>query len=697
MASADHGDDPGREPPLGPRAVLVCGLGSLGVECILVLQRYGVAVRAIDLRDSLGDSGSAGIAFVRGDCRKPEVLRLAGIEGCGAVVLVTGDPHANVEAAMAARKIDASIKIVARAAQDNVNELLSTLLGRFVAYEPGRLAAGALALAASTGETIGHFRVEGRVVHVTRRRIESGSRWRGSEVRQLGRHGVFVVEHTRVAGAWATGPASPDPSPDPSPSGPGDGVFHRYDPEGTIEEGDVLTTLSVEHDPEASASASPHRALDRRALVDWVASVRRSLRQPSRVVVASLAAIAVALTVAAIAFPRGDRSLSTIDGLFTALVLMTGGTYADLFPPFNHISNALRLLSVTLSVIGTMFVGLLYAWFTERLMTVRLRLGPRRPQAPHGDHVVVVGLGRVGRHAAAVLQQLAHPLAAIDLHDIEGHSLPEISVVKGNGADADALAVANIAGARAVLVTTRDEWMNLEIGLQVRRLNPGCELVIRTHGTRFSRNIAGIVPRLRALCVPEIAARAFAAAALGGQILDLFQLGERTVYVVEHVVGTGDGLDGRLLSEIAEGYSVVPVWCATRGHEPRFWSPADPVVRLTDGDRVVFLGPSLSLQWIERGQMRPREVFLRLVARRPFADPLAVASVLVQHTGCTLDAALGLLQALPRELPDPLYPLQAQRLKGALEDSGTWSELLPTGPAQLASQHANHANCEPRP
>jgi len=309
-----------------------------------------------------------------------------------------------------------------------------------------------------------------------------------------------------------------------------------------------------------------------------------------------------------------------------------------------------------------------------------------------------VGLGRVGRHAVTVLHQLDHPLAAIELHDVEGHSLPEISVVKGNGADADALAVANIAGARAVLVTTRDEWMNLEIGLQVRRLNPGCELVIRTHDTRFSRNIADVVPRLRALCVPEIAARAFAAAALGGQILDLFQLGERTVYVVEHVVRTGDGLDGRFLSEIAEGYSVVPVWCATRGHQPRFWSPADPVVRLADGDRVVFLGPSLSLQWIERGHMRPREVFLRLVARRPFADLLAVASVLVQHTGCTLDAALGLLQALPRELPEPLYPLQAQRLKGALEASGTWSELPSPGTPQVTSQHANQqVNCEPPP
>jgi hypothetical protein len=146
------------------------------------------------------------------------------------------------------------------------------------------------------------------------------------------------------------------------------------------------------------------------------------------------------------------------------------------------------------------------------------------------------------------------------------------------------------------------------------------------------------------------------------------------VFVVEHQVKAGDGLDGRLLAEAAEGYSVVPLWYDAHGHAPRFWTPADRAVRLGPGDRVVLLGRSSSLQWIERSEMQPRRSFVRLSARRPFADPLAVAAVLVQHTGCTLEAGLELLQALPRDLPGPLYPHQAQRLQAALEASGTTSE-----------------------
>jgi hypothetical protein len=221
----------------------------------------------------------------------------------------------------------------------------------------------------------------------------------------------------------------------------------------------------------------------------------------------------------------------------------------------------------------------------------------------------------------------------------------------------------------------------LEIALQVRRLNPDCELVIRTRNTRFSRNVADIVPRLRALCVPEISAKAFAAAALGGKVLDLFQLDEHTVFVVEHQIKAGDGLDGRFVAEAAEGYSVIPVWYAARGHAPRFWTPSDQAARLAPGDRVVLLARSRNLQWIERGQMQPPDVFMRLSARRSYADQLAVAAILVQHTGCTLKAGLAILQTLPHDLPDPLYPHQALRLKAALETSGTTAELFRRDPA----------------
>jgi Trk K+ transport system NAD-binding subunit len=638
-------------------AVLVCGLGGLGRECVSVLRGYGVPVRAVER-----GGAEAPVETIRGDCRDGEVLRRAGIEACRAVVVVTGDARTNIEAALAARRLNAGVRIVARAAQDNIASLVSRLVGNFAAYEPSRLAAGAFALAASPADVVGSFRVDGQLLRVRRETVGAGSRWHGAEVRQLGRHGLYVLDH---------GPGAP-PAPPPGGSRP---VFHGHEPGAAIALGDELLLLQVER-----GAAPPPRSRPRRVLAERLRDARRSLRRPAGVVIASLIAVVVALTASAIAFPTSERDLSRADGIFTALVLMTGGTYADLFPPFHHLSNRLRLLSVSLSAIGTVFVGLLYAWLTERLMTLRLRLGPRRPPAPEGGHVVVVGLGGIGRHAASLHQELESPVAAVDAAGIDGHALAGLPVVKGSGLDEDTLRVVHVAGARAVLAATPDEWVNLEIALQVRRLNADCRLVIRTQDPRFSENVADVVPGMQALCVPAIAARAFAAAALGGTVLDLFQLGRRTVYVVEREVSAGDGLDGRLVAEVAEGYGVVPVRYGGGAHAPRFWSPVDQAARLAAGDRVVVLATSDSLQMIARGEMLPRAVTARLVALRPYADAIAVASVLVQHTAATLEDARHLVGALPRALPAPLYLHQADRLKHALEAAGVTVELDAASP-----------------
>jgi Trk K+ transport system NAD-binding subunit len=650
--------------------VVLCGLGSLGLACTAVLRRYGVPVQAVD-KDletatlvASGDPGPGHVEAIHGDCRHAEVLRRAGVEHARAIVLVTGDSRANIEAALAARRLNPGIRIVARTAQDNISQLLTDRLSNFVAYEPSRLAAGALALAASGGEVIGHFHVGGRLVRVLRRPIDSESRWLGSAIKELGRHGVVVLDHA-------------DGSEEHAPSFAGtestEPLFYDHDQDHDVREGDVLTLLSVERADTMPRSSEPR---SRTTLADFLVAARRSLRRPAGVVLASLTVVTIALMVSAAAFPTADGALTHVDGIFTALVLMTGGTYADLFPPFGKLSNGLRLLSVTLSAIGTVFVGLLYAFLTERLMTLRFRLGARRPPVPLKDHVVVVGLGRVGRHAAERLQELQQPVAAIEIGAVEEHAIPELALVTGNAVDENTLQAVNIADARAVLVATPDEWLNLEVALQVRRFNTDCELVIRTRDSRFSENIADVVPHMHALCVPVIASQAFAAAAVGGKVLDLFQLRQRTVFVVEHEVRAGDGLDGRLLSEAAEGYAVVPVWYATGGREPRFWSPADQGVRLHPGDRVVVLGPSSSLQWIERGVPRPRGTRLRITGRRAYADAIALASLLAQHTSLTLEEARTTVESLPHDLSELLYPHQARHLKAALEASGATVELL---------------------
>jgi Trk K+ transport system NAD-binding subunit len=647
------------------RSVVVCGLGSLGLECARVLGVYGLVPRGVDVRDA--ESLGVEFPFVHGDCRDPDVLRRARVDECRAVLLAAGDARVNIEAALAVRKLNPTVRIVGRTAEHHINELLSDLLGNFAGYEPNRLAGGALALAALRAETIGYFQLDGRVVRVIRHRVRAGDRWLGMPIGQLSTHGVVVLDHHHADRDRAAGRRRSSR-----------GLFHGYDPEREAREGDVITVLAIENteieDETARLAPAP-------AHLDRASTLRRALRSfPSvgrtgGVVLGAVVVIALAIGLAGIFFPSSDPTLSTADGFFTALVLMTGGTYADMFPAFHQLSNALRFFSITLSVIGTVAVGLVYAWFTDRLMTIRLRLAKRRPEPPRGDHVLIVGLGRVGRQAAALFRALRRPAAGVEPKTVEEHALADLAVVAGSGTDRATLEAAGCVTARGLLAATSDDWLNLEVALLARTLNPDCALVIRTSDRRFSHNVAGVLPRLEVVCVPVVAAKAFAAAALGQNVLDLFQFEGQTIFVVEHHVTAGDGLEGRHLTEIAEGFSVMPVLYQLRGQEPRFWSVVDRAIVLHEGDRVVLLGPSSSLQRIERAEIDPRRAELKLTALRPYVDRLGAAAVLARQLACSLEDAHGLLAKMPGQVPGRFYPHQASRLRKALEQSGVIAEL----------------------
>jgi Trk K+ transport system NAD-binding subunit len=227
-----------------------------------------------------------------------------------------------------------------------------------------------------------------------------------------------------------------------------------------------------------------------------------------------------------------------------------------------------------------------------------------------------------------------------------------------------------MASARGLLAVTDSDWVNLEIALLARTLNPECALVLRTESTRLTENLAGLTHGLRVLCVPVIAAKAFAAAALGESVLDLFQLGERTVFVIEYAVAAGDRLAGALLADVAEAYSVVPVLHERAGSGAHFCSVDDRGVRLEAGDRLVLLGPSKSLRRIELAEMRERTVTLTITSMRGGADRAAVARVVARELGGSNEAARDLLEKLPAAWPEHLYPHHADRARGMLETAG---------------------------
>lgn len=97
--------------------------------------------------------------------------------------------------------------------------------------------------------------------------------------------------------------------------------------------------------------------------------------------------------------------------------------------------------------------------------------------------VVLVGYGRVGKRIAHALDERSIPYVVAEQNRelVEDLRKQGIVVVSGNAADPAVLIQAHIAHAAMLVVTTPDQLNVRPMVTAARTLNPGIEIVLRTH------------------------------------------------------------------------------------------------------------------------------------------------------------------------------------------------------------------------
>jgi len=131
-----------------------------------------------------------------------------------------------------------------------------------------------------------------------------------------------------------------------------------------------------------------------------------------------------------------------------------------------------------------------------------------RAQANHaGGHVILCGLGRLGREVLKQLDQRHHMKSRRDIVVIDGGSgvdavegdliqqEPIIPVVHGDMTHARTLKEAGIDRAVAVMMLTGDDTQNLEAALLARELNPRIRVVLRMSSKRVLQRLDAVLRR----------------------------------------------------------------------------------------------------------------------------------------------------------------------------------------------------------
>jgi Trk K+ transport system NAD-binding subunit len=141
--------------------IVVAGLGNVGYRVSRLLSDLGIPLAVIEMAPDARfvEAVRERAAVLSGDARLPENLQRASIEEAVAFLACTNDDLANIQACLHARRLNPSIRTVARVFDDQLAEHLTAAFQIDSAISSGKLAAGAFVGAATEERALRPFRI----------------------------------------------------------------------------------------------------------------------------------------------------------------------------------------------------------------------------------------------------------------------------------------------------------------------------------------------------------------------------------------------------------------------------------------------------------------------------------------------------------------------------------------------------------
>jgi voltage-gated potassium channel len=294
-----------------------------------------------------------------------------------------------------------------------------------------------------------------------------------------------------------------------------------------------------------------------------------------------------------------------LDALFMTVTTITTIGYGEVKP----LDSAGRIFTIAIAMVG---IGAFFYTFTvvmEHLVAARLadprgrRKMERRITELEG-HVIVAGLGRVGRQAAAELTAAGTPFVVLDpspaatrLAEDRGYL-----ILAGDATEDAILERSGVRRARGLIATTANDATNMYIVLSARVLNPTLRIVARAADeTSVSKLLRAGADR--AISPYAIGGHRLAHLILSPAVVDFFETalkrGQEALAIEDVALPPSSSAIGRTLEALAvrqaTGASVLAV---LREATPIPNPPPDLTLRT--GDRLLALGTSDQLERLEK-------------------------------------------------------------------------------------------------
>jgi Trk K+ transport system NAD-binding subunit len=521
--------------------------------------------------------------------------------------VVTGeDDRENLEIALAARQRNANLRVVIRLFDEGMAHGVERAAG-FVALSSDFLAAPAFVAAATDESIVAAFDVDGATLALfgDEDHAKRGATTNPTAVVRRG-HGLSLDDGTegdddhmgRGGGTAPGGSTAPKDGTAPvdgtAPGGtaaPG----HGHERLWVSLRGVVPGVQAGQSRGRKAARERDHRRLPGRVVRPGPArtitsSLERLLYFPVALwrhagpTVKALLVTSLAMLVVSVVVFSVFMGLNPLDAFYFVIATITTTGYGDI--NLSGAGWALKVYGTLMMFAGAATLAVLFALVADYFLTERIETLLGRRKVDLRDHVVVVGLGRVGYRVAQALRALGETVVAIELDgdsDKVAAARLQMPVVVGSATRAAVLAQAGVERARALIAATDDTMLNVAVALQAREHNADLVTVVRAFDAETASRLGGLCFHAL-LSTSAIAAPMFADAALRRDVLASFRWNGEDVLVMRWTTPDG-GMPATGLHAPAGVAPVLVAECA--GALPRLVRPQEV---LEGGRSVVVLG-----------------------------------------------------------------------------------------------------------
>lgn len=203
-------------------------------------------------------------------------------------------------------------------------------------------------------------------------------------------------------------------------------------------------------------------------------------------------------------------------------------------------------------------------------------------------HTLVIGVGSVGFRIIEELRAMGEQVFAVERAE-DGPFVASarelgVHVLVGDARSDSVLRSLNVSKARAVIVATDDDLVNLEVAMDVRELTPDVPVVLRLFDQRLARKVRSALGVEISFSTSALAAPLFASAALDTRVVGTHRIGDHHLLIARLTVEPGSRLDGASAADMSQLYRLTLLALASPGAD---WQlQPTPMTRVRGGDQI---------------------------------------------------------------------------------------------------------------